>query len=116
MHFTPLALWDVADVVLLPMLMLGPPFMLARKRYFAQYEFSASHIMCSSDCEQMTVAELLEMAGACVRACMCACVCVRLCLAADGRCLRWPDPCSTVVLRLCTASTWLYMCLAGADA
>lgn len=34
-----------------------PPFKL--ERYFAQYEFSTEFLLCSSDCEAMSVAELL---------------------------------------------------------
>ena len=34
------------------------PFKL--ERYFAQYEFSTEYLLCSSDCESMTIAELLE--------------------------------------------------------
>jgi aspartate/methionine/tyrosine aminotransferase len=34
------------------------PFQL--ERYFAKYEFSAEFLLCSSDCESMTVGELLE--------------------------------------------------------
>lgn len=37
------------------------PFEL--ERYFAKYEFSVKHIMSASDCETMTVAELMTMAG-----------------------------------------------------
>ena len=40
-----------------------PPFKL--ERYFARYEFAVRHLMCASDCESMTVGELLDMeAGA----------------------------------------------------
>jgi aspartate/methionine/tyrosine aminotransferase len=35
------------------------PFKL--ERYFAQYEFAASHHLCASDCESVTVGELLDM-------------------------------------------------------
>jgi aspartate/methionine/tyrosine aminotransferase len=35
------------------------PFRL--ERYFAQHEFSASHLMCSSDCESMELGELLDL-------------------------------------------------------
>jgi aspartate/methionine/tyrosine aminotransferase len=34
------------------------PFKL--ERYFAQYEFSTEYLLCSSDCEAMTIGELLE--------------------------------------------------------
>ena len=34
-----------------------PPFKL--ERYFAKYEFNTQYLLCSSDCESMTVAELL---------------------------------------------------------
>jgi aspartate/methionine/tyrosine aminotransferase len=37
------------------------PFAL--ERYFAQYEFSVSHQLSTSDCETMTVRELLSLAG-----------------------------------------------------
>ena len=33
------------------------------EQFFAKYEFSTPHILCASDCETMTVAELLAMAG-----------------------------------------------------
>ncbi len=36
-----------------------PPFKL--ERYFAQYEFSVKHLLCSSDCESMPVADLLAL-------------------------------------------------------
>lgn len=36
-----------------------PPFKL--ERYFAKYEFNTEFILCSSDCEAMSVAELLAM-------------------------------------------------------
>jgi len=36
-----------------------PPFAL--ERFFAQHEFSARHLLCASDCESMTVAELLSL-------------------------------------------------------
>jgi aspartate/methionine/tyrosine aminotransferase len=36
-----------------------PPFKL--ERYFARYEFSARYLLCSSDCEAMTVADLLAL-------------------------------------------------------
>jgi len=36
-----------------------PPFKL--ERYFARYEFSAKYLLCSSDCESVTVGELLAM-------------------------------------------------------
>jgi len=36
-----------------------PPFKL--ERYFAKYEFNTEFLLCSSDCEAMTVAELLVM-------------------------------------------------------
>ncbi len=35
------------------------PFKL--ERYFAQYEFTTEYLLCSSDCESMTVGELLEL-------------------------------------------------------
>ncbi|HEX2910227.1 MAG TPA: aminotransferase class I/II-fold pyridoxal phosphate-dependent enzyme [Chloroflexia bacterium] len=35
-----------------------PPFKL--ERYFARYEFEAPYLLCSSDCESMTVQELLQ--------------------------------------------------------
>lgn len=35
------------------------PFRL--ERYFAQHEFSAKHLLCTSDCESMTIDELLEI-------------------------------------------------------
>jgi aspartate/methionine/tyrosine aminotransferase len=34
------------------------------ERFFAQYEFSAPHLLCASDCESMTINELLKLAGA----------------------------------------------------
>src|SRR5512141_1458575 len=34
------------------------PFKL--ERYFAKYEFSTEYLLCSSDCESMTIAELLR--------------------------------------------------------
>ena len=36
-----------------------PPFKL--ERYFAKYEFNTTYLLCSSDCESMTVAELLAL-------------------------------------------------------
>lgn len=36
----------------------------AIEEYFARYEFSARYLLSSSDCESMTVAELLRLAGA----------------------------------------------------
>lgn len=36
-----------------------PPFAL--ERFFARYEFTAKHLLCSSDCESMSVADLLAM-------------------------------------------------------
>jgi aspartate/methionine/tyrosine aminotransferase len=33
------------------------------ERFFAVHEFSARHLLCASDCESMTVDELLQMAG-----------------------------------------------------
>ena len=38
-----------------------PPFTL--ERYFAKYEFSAKYLLSSSDCESLTLPELLEMAS-----------------------------------------------------
>ena len=35
------------------------PFKL--ERYFAKYEFSAEFLLCSSDCEAMSIADLLSM-------------------------------------------------------
>ena len=36
-----------------------PPFKL--ERYFAKYEFNTEYLLCSSDCESMTIADLLAM-------------------------------------------------------
>ena len=36
-----------------------PPFKL--ERYFAQYEFNTEYLLCSSDCESMSIAELLTL-------------------------------------------------------
>ncbi len=36
-----------------------PPFKI--ERYFAKYEFSTEYLLCSSDCESVTVGQLLEM-------------------------------------------------------
>ncbi len=36
-----------------------PPFAL--ERFFARHEFAARHLLCASDCESMTVAELLAL-------------------------------------------------------
>jgi aspartate/methionine/tyrosine aminotransferase len=36
-----------------------PPFKL--ERYFAKYEFNTEYLLCSSDCESMTIAELLAL-------------------------------------------------------
>ncbi|RYD02718.1 hypothetical protein N752_23345 [Desulforamulus aquiferis] len=33
------------------------------ERYFAKYEFNAPYLLCSSDCESMTIGELLAMEG-----------------------------------------------------
>lgn len=38
---------------------LPSPFLL--ERYFARYEFSARYLLCSSDCESLTIAELLAL-------------------------------------------------------
>ncbi len=38
-----------------------PPFKL--ERYFAKYEFNTEYLLCSSDCEAMTIAELLAFEG-----------------------------------------------------
>lgn len=35
----------------------------AIEQYFARYEFTTPHILCASDCETMTIAELLEATG-----------------------------------------------------
>lgn len=43
-----------------------PPFKL--ERYFAKYEFSTQYLLCSSDCESMSIAELVALeAGAAER-------------------------------------------------
>ena len=36
-----------------------PPFKL--ERYFAKYEFNTEYMLCSSDCEAMSIADLLAM-------------------------------------------------------
>ncbi len=36
-----------------------PPFKL--ERYFARYEFNTEFLLCSSDCESMSVADLLAL-------------------------------------------------------
>lgn len=36
-----------------------PPFHL--ERYFAQYEFNAPHLLCVSDCQSMSIGELLDL-------------------------------------------------------
>ena len=36
-----------------------PPFKL--ERYFAKYEFNTEYLLCSSDCEAMSVADLLAL-------------------------------------------------------
>ena len=33
------------------------------ERYFAVYEFTAPYLLCASDCESLTVDELLHLAG-----------------------------------------------------
>ena len=33
------------------------------ERFFARHEFSAPHLLCCSDCETLSVGELLELAG-----------------------------------------------------
>jgi len=38
-----------------------PPF--ETERFFAEHEFTAPHLLCASDCETMSVGELLELAG-----------------------------------------------------
>jgi aspartate/methionine/tyrosine aminotransferase len=43
-----------------------PPFLL--ERYFARFEFEARHLLASSDCESLALAELLELADAAERA------------------------------------------------
>ena len=35
----------------------------AIEHYFAQYEFTTPYLLCASDCESMTVAELLALIG-----------------------------------------------------
>ena len=39
--------------------MILPPFKL--ERYFAKYEFTTEYLLCSSDCEAMSIAELLAL-------------------------------------------------------
>ena len=39
-----------------------PPF--ATEAYFSRYEFTTPHLLCASDCETLTVGELLRLAGA----------------------------------------------------
>ncbi len=39
-----------------------PPF--ATEQYFSLYEFTTPHILCASDCETMSVGELMQRAGA----------------------------------------------------
>src|SRR5512133_1036674 len=36
-----------------------PPFKL--ERYFAKYEFNTEYLLCSSDCEAMSIADLLAL-------------------------------------------------------
>ncbi len=36
-----------------------PPFKL--ERYFAKYEFNTQYLLCSSDCEAMSIADLLSL-------------------------------------------------------
>src|SRR6266508_6597047 len=36
-----------------------PPFKL--ERFFAKYEFNTQYLLCSSDCEAMSIAELLDL-------------------------------------------------------
>jgi hypothetical protein len=36
-----------------------PPFKL--ERYFAKYEFNTKYLLCSSDCESMSIADLLAL-------------------------------------------------------
>ncbi|HYW81697.1 MAG TPA: aminotransferase, partial [Spirochaetia bacterium] len=36
-----------------------PPFAL--ERYFARYEFAVQHLLCSSDCESMSIEDLLAL-------------------------------------------------------
>lgn len=38
-----------------------PPF--ATEQFFARYEFTTPYLLCASDCETLTIAELLELAG-----------------------------------------------------
>lgn len=38
-----------------------PPFVT--EQFFAEYEFTTPHLLCASDCETLSVAELLDMAG-----------------------------------------------------
>ena len=42
------------------------PFLL--ERYFARFEFTTRHLLASSDCEALTLAELLELADEADRA------------------------------------------------
>jgi aspartate/methionine/tyrosine aminotransferase len=39
-----------------------PPF--STEQFFSLYEFTTPHLLCASDCESMSVAELLQLAGA----------------------------------------------------
>lgn len=39
-----------------------PPFLL--ERFFGDYEFAVRHLLCASDCETVSIGELLEIAGA----------------------------------------------------
>ncbi|MGE5072582.1 MAG: hypothetical protein ACM3MF_04070, partial [Anaerolineae bacterium] len=36
-----------------------PPFKL--ERYFAKYEFNTEYLLCSSDCQSMTIGDLLSL-------------------------------------------------------
>nr|MBO2508970.1 aminotransferase [Bacillota bacterium] len=36
-----------------------PEFRL--ERYFARYEFNVKHVLCASDCQSLTVGELLDL-------------------------------------------------------
>ena len=41
---------------------MTPPRPFLLERYFARFEFTTRHLLASSDCEALTLAELLELA------------------------------------------------------
>ena len=52
-----------SSFIIHPFPMTLPPFKL--ERYFAKYEFNTEFLLCSSDCEAMSIADLLAFEAWC---------------------------------------------------